>query len=182
MTLPNPRRVNDDEPNATVPLILLQKQQQGDWIEAYLPVRPNGATGWVRRSDFTTSTHDYRIEVHLGSFNLKVYNGDKLIMNTAIGVATAASPTPGGLFYTIELIQPPDPNGPYGPYAYGLSGYSNVYTSFGGGPGRLGLHGTNSPGSIGSRVSHGCIRLRNQDITTLAKSLPLGVPVLVYKN
>ncbi|MBI2705504.1 MAG: L,D-transpeptidase [Actinobacteria bacterium] len=181
VTLPNPRMINDD-PNATVPLILLAKQQQGDWVEALIPVRPNGSTGWVRRSDFTTSTHDFRIEVRLNAFNLKVFNGDTLILNTGIGVATASAPTPGGLYFTTELLQPPNPNGPYGPYAFGLSGFSDTFTSFGGGPGQLGVHGTNQPSGIGQRVSSGCIRMRNQEITTLAKTLPLGVPVLVYKN
>jgi lipoprotein-anchoring transpeptidase ErfK/SrfK len=104
-----------------------------------------------------------------------------MIMNTSVAVAAANTPTPGGLYYTTELIAPPDPNGPYGPYAYGLSGFSNVYQSFAGGPGQLGLHGTNQAWSIGQSVSHGCIRLRNQDITRLAKLLPLGVPVLVYR-
>ncbi len=181
LTLPHPRAINGN-PNTPVPLILLAKQLQGEWIEVYLPVRPNRSTGWVRRSDFTTSTHDFLIEVHLSRFNLKVYDGSQLFMNTSIGVATDNSPTPGGLYYTIELLAPPDPRGPYGPYAYGLSGYSNVYQSFGGGPGQLGIHGTNQPGAIGQKVSHGCIRLSNQDITTLARKLPLGVPVLVNRN
>jgi len=179
ITLPNPRAINND-PNASVPLVLLQKQEQGDWIEAYLPVRPNGSTGWVRRSDFTVSSHDYLIEVRLSQYRLRVLDGDRLVMNTTIGVATDNSPTPGGLYYTTELLAPPDPGGPYGPYAYGLSGYSNVYQSFGGGPGQLGLHGTNQPGALGRKVSHGCIRMSNNDITTLAKLLPLGVPVAVY--
>lgn len=179
-TLPNPRAINGD-PNASVPLVLLAKQRQGDWYEVWLPIRPNGSTGWVRKSDFKVTNHNFLIEVRLSQYNLKVYDGDKLIMNTAIGVATNNTPTPGGLYYIIELLAPPNPNGPYGPYAYGLSGYSNVHRSFAGGPGQLGMHGTNQPGGIGRQISNGCIRMRNQDITTLAKTLPLGVPVIVLR-
>jgi lipoprotein-anchoring transpeptidase ErfK/SrfK len=43
----------------------------------------------------------------------------------------------------------------------------------------IGLHGTSQPSSIGHDVSSGCIRLRNADITRLARLLPLGTPVRI---
>ena len=42
------------------------------------------------------------------------------------------------------------------------------------------LHGTNNPSSIGQAVSHGCIRLRNEDIETLYNTVPVGTPVYIY--
>jgi len=42
------------------------------------------------------------------------------------------------------------------------------------------LHGTNQPSSIGQAVSHGCIRLRNEDIERLYDMVPLGTPVYIY--
>jgi hypothetical protein len=42
------------------------------------------------------------------------------------------------------------------------------------------LHGTNQPSSIGQAVSHGCIRLRNEDIERLYNLVPLGTPVYIY--
>jgi lipoprotein-anchoring transpeptidase ErfK/SrfK len=42
------------------------------------------------------------------------------------------------------------------------------------------LHGTNNPASIGQSVSHGCIRLRNEDIQTLYEMVPVGTPVFIY--
>jgi hypothetical protein len=42
------------------------------------------------------------------------------------------------------------------------------------------LHGTNQPQSIGRSVSHGCIRLRNEDITELYEMVPVGTPVYIY--
>ena len=42
------------------------------------------------------------------------------------------------------------------------------------------LHGTNRPETIGSSVSHGCIRLRNEDIETLYRMVPVGTPVYIY--
>jgi lipoprotein-anchoring transpeptidase ErfK/SrfK len=42
------------------------------------------------------------------------------------------------------------------------------------------LHGTDEPNSIGSSVSHGCVRLRNEDIETLYQMVPVGTPVYIY--
>ncbi len=58
-----------------------------------------------------------------------------------------------------------------------LSAHSPVYTSFEGGDGQVGLHGTNQPSVLGTDVSHGCIRVANRVITRLARSVPLGTLV-----
>jgi len=42
------------------------------------------------------------------------------------------------------------------------------------------LHGTNQPETIGRSVSHGCIRLRNEDIAHLYDMVPVGTPVFIY--
>lgn len=42
------------------------------------------------------------------------------------------------------------------------------------------LHGTDDPASVGHAVSHGCIRLRNEDIDYLYGIVPVGTPVFVY--
>lgn len=181
-TLPNPRLINDD-PAAPVPLTMLVTEVptalRCEWLQVLLPVRPNGSTGWVRRADITTSVVDYRLEVDLAAFDLRVYDKDELVDTVRIGVAKENTPTPGGTYYLAELLQPPDPKGPYGPFAFGLSGFSETLTSFNGGNGQLGIHGTNQPASIGTRASSGCIRMANADITRLAGMLPLGTPVHV---
>lgn len=64
-----------------------------------------------------------------------------------------------------KLIIPPGPNNPVGVYWLSLSrpGY--------------GLHGTPRPETIGSAESHGCFRLTNWDIVTLAAIVTNGTPV-----
>jgi hypothetical protein len=42
------------------------------------------------------------------------------------------------------------------------------------------LHGTDVPSSIGTSVSHGCVRLRNEDIETLYQMVPVRTPVYIY--
>lgn len=174
----------NNEPNAKVPRVLAVKTTQPGWYEVWLPQRPNGSTGWVKAEDVNAQPMNDRIEVRLGEFNLKAYKGDRLVMDTKIAVGTSDTPTPGGVYYTTVLIAPPNPGGDYGPYAWGLSGYSEVLDSFNGGDGQLGIHGTNKPQLIGTQVSHGCIRLRNEDITKLVNEIyrdqPLGIPVQIF--
>lgn len=44
---------------------------------------------------------------------------------------------------------------------------------------QIGIHGTSSPGSIGRRASHGCIRLENKNIAELVKYVETGMPIIV---
>jgi lipoprotein-anchoring transpeptidase ErfK/SrfK len=159
------------------PLVLLVQDSQPGWLHVLLPTRPNGSLGWVHDTDATTSRHDFRIQVQLHSHQLTVYKANQVVVQTLIADGASATPTPVGRFYTTELLKTPNPDGAYGPYAYGLSGHSEVLTSFGAGDGEIGLHGTNESSSIGHDASHGCIRVANAVITQLASMLPVGVPV-----
>jgi len=43
-----------------------------------------------------------------------------------------------------------------------------------------GIHGTDHPESIGRSVSHGCVRMRNEDIERLYPMVGIGTPVYIY--
>lgn len=43
----------------------------------------------------------------------------------------------------------------------------------------IGIHGTSAPWSVGSRTTHGCIRLTNEHILNLVKYVEKGTPVIV---
>ena len=42
------------------------------------------------------------------------------------------------------------------------------------------IHGTTQPGSIGSAVSNGCLRMRNEAVISLFNQVPVGTPVYVF--
>jgi hypothetical protein len=42
------------------------------------------------------------------------------------------------------------------------------------------IHGTNQPQTVGRAVSHGCVRLRNEDIAKLYALVEVGTPVYIY--
>jgi lipoprotein-anchoring transpeptidase ErfK/SrfK len=160
---------------AGAPLTFYVLAQKGHWLQVELPRRPNGSTGWINDQEVIVTTLHYRIGVSTERKRLSLYLDGSVISVFPIATGTGGTPTPHGHFYITELIKPT--NQGYGPYAYGLSAYSNVLNSFGGGPGQIGLHGTPDASSIGRAASHGCIRIANSTITQLAKLLPLGTPV-----
>jgi hypothetical protein len=43
-----------------------------------------------------------------------------------------------------------------------------------------GIHGTDEPESIGHSVSHGCVRMRNEDVEKLYPMVAVGTPVYIY--
>lgn len=174
-TLTNPTEVGG-------PLVFLVDEERDDgWLQVLLPVRPNGTTGWIRASDVELAGNDFHITVELGAHTITLYDGDEVVLSEPVGVGRGNAPTPGGRFYIKELLQPPEPGTVYGPYAYGLSGFSNTFETFNGGDGVIGIHGNNDPSSIGTDVSHGCIRLPNDAIVRMVEEIgvPLGTPVEV---
>jgi len=160
-------------------LVLLATARSGDWLKVLLPIRPNGSTGWVASSSVHVTWDPYRVVVDLSAHRLTLLDVGRPLLRAPVAVGAKSTPTPRGTFYITSLLRPPHPAGAYGPYAFGLSGYSPVLKSFAGGPGELGLHGTNASWSIGRSVTHGCVRVRNGVITMLAGRLPLGTPVVV---
>jgi lipoprotein-anchoring transpeptidase ErfK/SrfK len=66
----------------------------------------------------------------------------------------------------------------YGPIAFGTTARSAVLTDWPAG-GFVGIHGTNQPQLLPGRVSHGCIRMRNNDILRLAALMPIGTPLTI---
>lgn len=63
-----------------------------------------------------------------------------------------------------------------------LTAHSNVLEDYGGGPGRVAIHGRGGQSlldPLGSARSHGCIRIDNRWISWMARTLRPGTRVLV---
>ena len=169
-TLDNPTQTDG-------PLVFQVVKHQPGWLQIKLPVRPNGSTGWIPQSQVELRVNRFKVLIDTSEHQLQVLYQDEIRLTTEVAIGDGATPTPIGSFYLTELLQPEDPTGIYGPFAFGLSGFSETLRSFNGGDGVIGLHGTDDPTSLGSDVSHGCVRIHNDTITELASFLPLGTPV-----
>lgn len=150
------------------------------WLHVALPIRPNGATGWVRAANVVRTQVHTRITVDLSERRVLLYRDGRLILTAPAAIGSRATPTPLGRYYVNQRLIPSDPSGPYGPGAVGISAFSPVLTGWTqGGP--IAIHGTNEPWSIGRAVSNGCIRIPNAALRKLFPLAVEGTPVLVRR-
>jgi hypothetical protein len=148
------------------------------WLHVALPIRPNGATGWIRAANVQQLPVRTRITVDLSERRVRLYSKGKLVLSSAAAIGSSATPTPLGRYYVNQRLIPDDPSGPFGPGAVGISAFSDVLTGWTqGGP--IAIHGTNEPSSIGHAVSNGCIRLPNPVLRRLFAQALAGTPVLI---
>ena len=150
------------------------------WLHVALPIRPNGATGWVRAANVARLRVHTRITVDLSERRVMLYRNGRLVLTAPAAIGSSATPTPLGRYYVNQRLIPSDPNGPYGPGAVGISAFSTVLTGWTqGGP--IAIHGTNEPWSIGRAVSNGCIRIPNASLRKLFPLAVSGTPVLIRR-
>ena len=171
-------RTEDGKPELYLTLRRRIDDNGDQWVQVRLPRRPNGSTGWVRREALGPfQTVRTQLIVDRRRFKATLYKRGKRIWQSRIGVGQRGTPTPGGRFYIREKLISPFGGTIYGPLAFGTSAYSSLSEWPRGGV--IGIHGTNQPGILPGRVSHGCIRVPNNNIRRLSRLLPLGTPLLI---
>jgi lipoprotein-anchoring transpeptidase ErfK/SrfK len=149
------------------------------WLRIMLPIRPNGAAGWVRMGAVTVRKVEQRIVVDLSDKTLRYYRDGHLEHDFSVGIGRPETPTATGTFFVWAQVPQASPSGPYGVFALGLSGFSPVLKDWPGG-GRMAIHGTAHPEDRGLMVSHGCVRVYNDDMVDLRR-VPLGTPVVIKR-
>jgi lipoprotein-anchoring transpeptidase ErfK/SrfK len=158
---------------------IVTKACDASWYRVKLPMRPNGAVGYVRPADVDVERVRTRIVVDLSRRTLDFYRRGKHVLSTPVAVGTSSTPTPIGRYYVNQRLVPTSPSGAYGPAALGVSAFSNVLTGWTqGGP--IGIHGTNKPWLIGQAVSNGCIRVPNATMQRLFDASRAGTPVVIH--
>lgn len=108
---------------------------------------------------------DYRIIVDLSDRHLYLLDGNTVVRGYPIGIGTMLTGTPTGDYVIVNKQD--NPGGPFGAFWMGLS------------KPHYGIHGTNDPSSIGHQVSHGCIRMYNEDVLELSSQVPIGTRVTI---
>ncbi len=176
-----PGDVVDNPTFEDLPVIGLVMDQRNGWLEVQISRRPNEATAWVRAADFTLRETPYKIRINSSAHSLALIDHGVAMFEVAVANGTGGTPTPTGTFFVDGIVQLADPTGPYGTYQLSVAAFSDVLTSFGGGNGQIAIHGTNSPDLVGTSVSHGCVRMLNDDIDKVAKLVSVGTPVEIFE-
>jgi lipoprotein-anchoring transpeptidase ErfK/SrfK len=132
------------------------------------------------------------IVLRLGERRLYLMQGEPgtPIASYPVAVGKAGWETPTGRYQVEEMVENPDflkvddtvvpmrvikriPPGPTNPLGQRWIGFAR-------GEGwTLGFHGTPNPELLGQAVSHGCVRMRNEDVVKLYGLIQVGTAVVV---
>ena len=167
----------EDGPPEVYVVLRSRRLRGATWMKIRVPGRPNGRTGWVRR-DALGGLHTIHtaLTIRQSTLTATLTRKGRVIWSSRVGMGAPGTPTPKGRFWIRERLR--GFGGSFGPWAFGTSAYSNVLTGWPGG-GVIGIHGTDSPGLIPGRPSHGCVRVPNWKIVRLARLMPIGTPVRI---
>ena len=127
------------------------------------------------------------ITVDKSAFKLRLFKNLRVVKTYGVAVGQPAYPTPSGLFAIQSKQVNPTwsvPNSPWagelqGTTVEGGSASNPLKARWMGIVNGVGIHGTGEDGSIGSRASHGCIRMHVSDVIALYPRVPIGTPVLL---
>jgi len=156
-------------------------QTSPGWERVLLPSRPNRATGWIYTAGANATRLDtrrspYLVRIQVAARKLSVFVNGRSVGTWTVAVGERSTPTPTGRTFIMALLAPPHPT--YSPLILPLGFHSNTLTTFGGGPGTVGIHGWPNSSVFGRAVSHGCVRVPKAALTILSHA-PLGSLVLI---
>jgi lipoprotein-anchoring transpeptidase ErfK/SrfK len=125
-----------------------------------------------------------RVRISLSRRTVELLRAGRRRWRVRAVIGAPATPTPTGRFAISEPIRQPDAGGFLGPWALHLTAFSDVLDDYGGGPGRVAIHGRGGASlldPLGTARSHGCIRISNAAIRRLAAVARAGTPVTISR-
>jgi lipoprotein-anchoring transpeptidase ErfK/SrfK len=149
------------------------------WLRVRLPLRPNGATGWVRASSGSIDSTGWEIVIHRAERRAVVLNHGEVRRSFTVVVGKPSTPTPLGSFFVVEKLRLAA-GVAEGPWALATSAHSDALRTYEGGDGQVALHGTvGFSAPLGTFASHGCVRFAPAAISWIANHVGAGTPVIV---
>ena len=119
--------------------------------------------------------------------SVRLFERGKLSRTYRVAVGQKKYPTPTGQFAVQTMQKDPVWNVPQSEWAGDLAGQTipagdprnPIVKRWIGFNGAVGFHGTDSIGSLGTSASHGCVRMRPDEIIEMFERVEVGTPVLV---
>jgi len=136
-------------------------------LDRYADVQPQPAKPGQERRRIVVSIPDRKLALLEDGRVLKLYD---------VAVGKPSTPTPRGTFAVINRVPHPTWFGPNGAVPPGKDNPLGTRWMGLSAP-HYGIHGTNAPASIGHAASHGCIRMRQQDLEELFDLVTVGTVV-----
>lgn len=168
---------------AQILLVLSSATYRGErWVKLKLAQRPNDSAAWFKRDRMQLGYTPYWVRIRTKYRTVTVFRKGKRVRRFRSVVGAPGTPTPRGLGAIYEHNRQPDPGDFIGPWAMSTTFLSEVLDNYGGGPGRVAIHGRAGASlldPLGTARSHGCIRISNDPIRWIARNVPSGTPVRI---
>lgn len=163
------------------PTTLAVAEKRGDWVGVTTTALPNGTLGWIRASSANVKRAgvDTDLLVSLSRRSIALRKRGHTIRKIAVAIGRPGSETPTGRFAVTDKMPGTRYGSYYGCCALALSGHETHLPAGWRGGDRLAIHGTDSPGTIGTASSAGCLRGADADLHVLMDKVPLGTPVII---
>lgn len=151
--------------------------ERTNWVRVQLPIRPNGAAGWVRMRTVRLQRTRLRLVVRLRSRTLEVWRGGQRVAAWPAGIGRGPTPTPVGRFAVQDALPTlPGWRHVYGGWTIPLTAHSPTLRSFMGGDGLVAIHG-GAPWRVGAQSTNGCVVVSEVHLRVLARLVRPGTPV-----
>jgi hypothetical protein len=161
-------------------VVLSVTQRRGAWAAVPTWLLPNGRRAWVRvsRRTFTVRRTTWRLRADLSSRTLTATHDGAVVRTMRVAIGAPRTPTPTGTFAVTDRIRGAGYGPSYGCCILALTGHQPKVRT-GSVDGRLAIHGTNAPGSIGTRASQGCLRATDVSMRWLRRHVPIGTQLTI---
>lgn len=172
------------------PVVLVTEPPVDGWAHVLLPIRdqpstPGPATGWVSTDGIRLNDAPYRVDVLVAEHRVVVTRNGQTIRTMSAATGRPDTPTPAVVSFVVGINKPivaQQTNSPLGPFTLHLAAWSTVLPDYTVDPAWNGIviQGTNCPTTcLGHSITNGSIRVSNNDVTWLARNLPVGTPVII---
>jgi hypothetical protein len=135
-------------------------------------VCPDGETFYLNEQETIetaglAAANTDRIVIEMRNYRLTLYRDGQVLKKYTVAIGKPSTPTPIGEWKIIH--KGGNWGGGFGARWLGINAPWGIY----------GIHGTDKPGSIGWRSSHGCVRLQNRNVVELYNLVRVGTPVQI---
>ena len=161
--------------------VLSVAARHGAWLGVVTTQLPNGRLAWVnRRNDgIHLRRTAYSLHADLSARWLELRRHGHRIRRMSVAIGRHGSETPTGRFAVTDKLNGASFGSYYGCCVLALNGHQPKLPAGWSGGDRLAIHGTSSPGTIGTPASAGCLRAADADLRILMHRVPLGTPVFI---
>ena len=150
----------------------------GEWAAVPTPYFENGRLAWVKLDpdELAAARVGWEIEIDLSEYQATLILNDRRVRTFSVSIGMPGAETPTGHFAVTDTFRG-NLNPAYGCCAVALTARQTRLPSGWLGGDRIAIHGTSGP--LGAKISHGCVRAADRDVSELVDKVPPGTPVVI---